>query len=136
MLCYYKEYKATGFMLHHMKCTSNMAVAIPKYNKETSLCSFTLYILTSAKLLSYKKDPNKQTEEAAGNSNSLQHLSRREIAANYAVRQGWGNLFSAKGHLVIYNVIPGPYKMINLKMILLYLVSQSGAQSPPCDGRF
>lgn len=62
-------------MLHHMKCTSNMAVAIPKY-KETSLCSFTFYILTSAKLLSYKEDPNRQTKEAAGNSNSLQHLSR------------------------------------------------------------
>ena len=33
-----------------------------------------------------------------------------------------GNLFSAKGHLDIYKTIRGPYRIINLKMCLLYLV--------------
>jgi hypothetical protein len=37
-------------------------------------------------------------------------------------RTGVGNLFSAKGHLDIYNIIRGPYKIINLKISLLYLV--------------
>jgi hypothetical protein len=33
-----------------------------------------------------------------------------------------GNLFSAKGHLDIYNIISGPYTITNLKINLLYLV--------------
>jgi hypothetical protein len=39
-------------------------------------------------------------------------------------RAGVGNLFSAKGHLDIYNIIRGPYKIINLKIILLYLAKR------------
>lgn len=34
---------------------------------------------------------------------------------------GVGNLFSAKGYLDIYTIIPRPYKIINLKITLLYL---------------
>jgi hypothetical protein len=42
--------------------------------------------------------------------------------AMYSSRPGVGNLISAKGHLDIYNIIRGPYKIINLKISLLYLV--------------
>ena len=41
---------------------------------------------------------------------------------DYTYRPGAGNLFSAKGHLDIYKIIRGPYRIINLKMCLLYLV--------------
>jgi hypothetical protein len=40
----------------------------------------------------------------------------------HVFREGVGNHFSAKGHLDIYNIIRGPYKIINLKISLLYLV--------------
>ena len=51
---------------------------------------------------------------------SLKTLVRFQALA----RAGVGNLFSAKGHLDIYKIIRGPYRLtlINLRMCLLYLV--------------
>jgi cleavage and polyadenylation specificity factor subunit 1 len=54
----------------------------------------------------------------------LPHGSRplHTLAGSHASTAGVGNLFSAKGHLDIYNIIRGPFKFISLKISLLYLV--------------
>lgn len=36
-----------------------------------------------------------------------------------------GNLFFAKGHMDIYNIICGPYKVVKLKISLLYFIKHS-----------
>lgn len=34
----------------------------------------------------------------------------------------WGELFSAKGHLEIYDIIGRPYKTINLKIVCYWFI--------------
>lgn len=48
----------------------------------------------------------------------------------------WGrDLFSAKGHLNIHKILPGPYKMIILKTSLLYVVKHLMSSLMPWQGQ-
>ena len=64
----------------------------------------------------------RQVREREGGRDGEREGYRSDKDRGISSRAGVGNLFSAKGHLDIYNIIRGPYRIINLKISLLYLV--------------